>query len=91
MGGQHARDVGQHARDMEQHFRDMELDAREKRRASSTSGASKSSPPNLNPKKWKKDCMALLDEINELPFSAPFRVPVSAIDFPDYHRYEHQT
>jgi len=58
-----------------------------KRQALSTSGASKSSPPNLNPKKWKKDCMALLDEMNGLPFSAPFRVPVSAIDFPDYHRY----
>ena len=58
-----------------------------KRRASSRqSSASKSSPPNLNPKKWKKDCNLLLDEMVDLPFSEPFRTPVSAIEFPDYHR-----
>ena len=28
----------------------------------------------------------MLDEMQELPFSEPFRTPVSAIDFPDYHR-----
>ena len=43
--------------------------------------------PNLNPKKWKHDCNELLNEMTALPFSVPFREPVSEIDFPDYHRY----
>ena len=28
----------------------------------------------------------MLEEMQELSFSEPFRTPVSAIDFPDYHR-----
>lgn len=46
-----------------------------------------SSPQNLNPKKWKHDCNELLTEMTKLPFSAPFREPVSEIDFPDYSRF----
>ena len=58
-------------------------------RASRASRASRSSQksPNLNPKKWKHDCNLLLNEIVALPFSQPFREPVSEIEFPDYHRY----
>ena len=47
----------------------------------------KSVSPNLNPKKWKHDCNELLNEMVALPMSAPFREPVSEIEYPDYHRY----
>ena len=43
--------------------------------------------PNMNPKKWKHDCDELIKEMCSLPFSVPFREPVSEIEFPDYHRY----
>ena len=46
-----------------------------------------SSPQSLNPKKWKHDCNELLSEMTKLPFSVPFREPVSEIDFPDYSRF----
>lgn len=59
---------------------------RSARRRSSSSGKNKS-PQNLNPKKWKHDCNELLNEMVALPFSVPFREPVSEMDFPDYHRY----
>merc|ERR1712029_857569 len=58
-----------------------------RRQRVSSSDNSKALPPDLNPKKWKKDCMFLLDEMNELPFSEPFWTPVSATDYPDYHQY----
>ena len=47
----------------------------------------KSVSPNLNPKKWKHDCNELLNEMVALPMSAPFREPVSEIEYPDYHRF----
>ena len=58
-------------------------------RSSRASRASRSSQksPNLNPKKWKHDCNLLLNEMVAVPFSQPFREPVSEIEFPDYHRY----
>ena len=59
-------------------------------RSSSTRRPRKSrkvASPNLNPKKWKHDCNELLTEICNLPFSVPFREPVSEIEFPDYHRF----
>ena len=43
--------------------------------------------PNMNPKKWKHDCDELIKEMFSLPYSVPFREPVSEIEFPDYHRY----
>ena len=46
----------------------------------------KSVSPNYNPKKWKHDCNELLNQMVALPFSEAFREPVSAIEFPDYHR-----
>ena len=47
----------------------------------------KSVSPNLNPKKWKHDCNELLNEMVAMPMSAPFREPVSEIEYPDYHRF----
>ncbi len=49
--------------------------------------SSTTSPPNLNPKKWKHDCNELLNDMAAHPLSVPFREPVSQIEFPDYHRY----
>jgi bromodomain and WD repeat domain-containing protein 1/3 len=60
---------------------DQENDPRRKTRSKK-----KSSPPNLNPKKWKHDCNELLSEMAALPCSVPFREPVSENDFPDYNR-----
>ena len=57
------------------------------RRRRRKSSSSKSSPPHLNPKKWKHDCNVMLNEMVQLPFSYPFREPVSEIQFPDYHRF----
>ena len=42
--------------------------------------------PNMNPKKWKHDCDELIKEMCCLPYSVPFREPVSEIEFPDYQR-----
>ncbi len=63
---------------------DEEEPTRRRRRTSSKTN--KSSPPSLNPKKWKHDCNELLNELTALPASVPFRQPVSEIEFPDYHR-----
>ena len=45
--------------------------------------AKKESP---NPKQWKHDCRALLDRMVEREESEHFRVPVSTLDYPEYHR-----
>ena len=37
--------------------------------------------PNMNPKKWKHDCDELIKEMCCLPYSVPFREPVSEIEF----------
>ena len=77
---------------------DEEEEPREKRtRSSSSIGGGDTSrrsrkskkvvSPNTNPKKWKHDCDELLKQMHNLPFSVPFREPVSEIEFPDYHRY----